>query len=158
MSIVSKQGGGYWDSVVHTFPAFFEVFNNDHLVGKIHPLGCEVEGFGDPAPSVIKDATKGAHGPIVSHGGAEERIALSWSQVEASTKRIIEISCVMHNGTRDKDSITIARQARAEAAEQTMTAPRRRAGQRWYFAPVWGESVAPRVRSLEKCRETIATS
>src|SRR5262249_25483231 len=40
--------------------------------------------------------------------------------------------------TDDKYSVTIARQARAEVATQTMTAPRRRVCQRPIFAPVWG--------------------
>jgi hypothetical protein len=71
--------------------------------------GGEVEGFGNTAPSVIEDATKGAHRPIVPQGGAEERLALSWGEVEAPPKRIIEISCVMHTATGYKNSVTIAR-------------------------------------------------
>jgi hypothetical protein len=68
-----------------------------------------VEGFGETAPGVIEHATNGAHRPIVPQSGTEERLALSWSEVEAPPKRIIEISCVMHNATGYKNSVTIAR-------------------------------------------------
>src|SRR5918911_2499100 len=61
-----QQGGGYRDGAVHTFSAFFEALHNDHLVGKIYPSGCEVEGFRNTAAHVIQETAKGAHGPIVS--------------------------------------------------------------------------------------------
>src|SRR5262249_7007676 len=122
----------------HPFAAFFQAFHNDHLVRKIHPPGGEVKGFGETAPGVIEDATKGAHRPIVSQGGMEERLALFGGEVEAPAKRIIEISCVTHNATGYKNSVTIARPVRAEMATQTRPASRRRAGQTRRVAPVWG--------------------
>jgi hypothetical protein len=118
-----QQCRGYRYSSIHACAAFFEAFNDEDLVGKIHPPQCEVEGFGETAPGVIEDATKGAHGPIVPQGGAEERVALSRGEVQAPAKGIIEIGRIMHNGTGYKDSVTIASQASAEAATQTMTAP-----------------------------------
>src|SRR5262249_44026816 len=107
-------------------------------IRKIHPPGGEVKGFGETAPGVIEDATKGAHRPIVSQGGAEERLALFGGEVEAPPKRIIEISGVTHNEPGYKNSVTIARPTRAEVVTQTMTAPRRRVSQMRRFAPVWG--------------------
>jgi len=53
-----QQGGRYRDGTVHAFAAFFEAFHNDHLVGKIYPSRCEVEGFGNTASGVIEEATK----------------------------------------------------------------------------------------------------
>src|SRR5262249_1000389 len=130
---------------VHPCAAFFQAFNNDHLVRKIHPPGGEVEGFGNTAPGVIEDATKGTHRPIVPQAGAEERLALFGGEVEAPPKRIIEISGVTHHEPGYKNSVTIARPTSAEVVTQTMTAPRRRAGQMRRFAPVWGGTVAPKV-------------
>src|SRR5215510_8425555 len=123
---------------VHPFAAFFEAFHHDYLVRKIHPPGGEVEGFGETAPRVIEDATKGAHRPIVPQGGAEERLALLWGEVEAPPKRIIEISGVTHHEPGYKNSVTIARPVRAAVATQTRPASRRRTGQPRRFAPVWG--------------------
>ena len=94
-----QQDGRHGHRSVHTFAAFFQAFNDDHLVRKIHPPGGEVEGFGDTAPGVIEDATKGAHGPIVPQGGAEERVALPRCEVQAPAKGIVEIGRVMYNGT-----------------------------------------------------------
>jgi hypothetical protein len=105
-----QQGGGYRYCAVHTFAAFFEAFHNDYLVGKIHPSRGDVEGFGDTAPGIIQKATKGAHGPIVPQGGAEERITLPRSEVEAPAKGIIEIGCVIHDATGYKCSVVMARQ------------------------------------------------
>jgi hypothetical protein len=81
-----------------------------------------VESFGETAPGVIEDATKGAHRPIVSQGGAEERLALFGGEVEAPPKRIIEISRVMHTATGYKNSVTMARPVQAEVATQTLAA------------------------------------
>src|SRR5215510_15101416 len=116
-----EQCGRHGHRSVHSWAAFFQAFHDDHLVSKIHPPGGEVEGFGEPAPGVIEDATKGTHRPIVPQGGTEERLALPWGEVEAPPKRIIEISRVMHNVTGYKNSVTIARSVRAEVATQTMT-------------------------------------
>jgi hypothetical protein len=80
------------------------------LVGKIHPSGGDVEGFRDTAPSVIQEATKGAHGPSVPQGGAEERIPLPRGEIEASAKGIIKIGRVRHTATRYKCAVAIARQ------------------------------------------------
>src|SRR5262249_25277283 len=76
--------------------------------------------------------------PIVSQGGAEERLALFGGEVEAPPKRIIEISGVTHNEPGYKNSVTIARPVRAEVATQTLPASRRRAGQTRRFATLWG--------------------
>src|SRR5215471_143637 len=141
---------------VHTFAAFFQAFHDDHLVSKIHPPGCEVERFGDTAPGVIEDATKGTHRPIRSEGGAEERLALSWGKVKAPPKRIIEISRVMHSATGYKNSVTIARPTSAEVATQTMTAPRRRAGQMRRFAPVWGGECCTLRPILKQCAKALS--
>src|SRR5262249_58634710 len=118
---------------------FLEASQNDRRDSKVQPPRGEVEGFGETAPGVIEDATKGAHGPIVSQGGAEERLALCWGEVEAPPKRIIEISRVTHNATGYKNSVTIARSVRAEVATQTRPASRRRVGQTRRFATLWGE-------------------
>jgi hypothetical protein len=49
-----QEGERYWDGAVHAFPAFFEAFHNNHLVGKIHPSGCDMERFRNTAPRVIQ--------------------------------------------------------------------------------------------------------
>jgi hypothetical protein len=79
---------------------------------------------------------------MVPHGGAEERVALSWGEREAPPKGIIEIGRVIQTVTGSKYSVSIVRQARAEAASHTVTVSRRRVGQRHIFAPVGGDSVA----------------
>jgi hypothetical protein len=104
-----QQDGRHGYRSVHPFAAFFQAFHHDHLVRKIHPPGGEVEGFGETAPGVIEDATKGAHRPTVPQGGAEERLALFGGEVEAPPKRIIEISGVTHTATGYKNSVTIGR-------------------------------------------------
>src|SRR5215510_9855769 len=133
-----QQDGGHGHRSVYPFTAFFQAFDNNYLVRKIHPPGGEVEGFGETAPGVIEDATKSAHRPIVPQGGAEERLALPWGEVEAPPKRIIEISGVTHNEPGYKNSVTIARPVRAEVAAETRPASRHRADQTRRFAPVWG--------------------
>jgi hypothetical protein len=138
MSRVSNKGGGYRDGAVHTCAAFFEAFHNDHLVGNIHPSGGDVEGFGDPAPGVIQEAAQGAHGPIVRQGSAEERLALRRGEGEAPAKGIVEVGCVIYDATEYKCSVTIGETLRAEATKHLASAPRRRAGQKRFFAPVWG--------------------
>lgn len=104
-----QQGERYRDGAVHTFPTFFEAFHNDDLVGKIHASRGEVEGFRNTAPRVIQETAKGAHRPIMSQGGAEERLALARGEVEASAKGIVEIGGAMHTATEYKPSGAIAR-------------------------------------------------
>ena len=104
-----QQGGRHWYGAVHAFAAFFEAFHDDHLVGKIHASGCDVEGFGNTTPGVIQEAAKGAHGPVVPQGGAEERVALPRREVEAPAKGIVERGCCMHTATEYKGSVAIAR-------------------------------------------------
>ena len=100
---------GSWELRKLPESPFFEALNNDHLVSKIHPSRCDMEGFGNTASSVIQEAAKGAHGPIVPHSGAEEHIALPRGEVEASAKGIVEIARVMHTATEYKPSVAIAR-------------------------------------------------
>src|SRR5262249_2929774 len=56
----------------------------------------------------------------------------------APPERIIEIRRVMHIVTGYKNSVTMARPMSGEVATQTMTVPRRRAGQLRRVAPVRG--------------------
>src|SRR5207245_4195938 len=78
-------------------------------VDKIHPSRCDVEGFRNTAPGVIQEAAKGAHEPIVPHGGAEECVALPTSEVGAPAKGIVKLGRCMHTATGYKCSVAIAR-------------------------------------------------
>ena len=61
---------------------------------------------------LLQDAPKGAHGPIGPQGGMEERIALSWGEIETPPEGLIERSRVMHSATGYKYSVPIARQGK----------------------------------------------
>jgi hypothetical protein len=65
--------------------------------------------FGDTTSGVIQEAAKGAHGPVVLKGSAEERVALPRGEAETPAKDIVEISRVMHSATEYKCSVAIAR-------------------------------------------------
>ena len=116
-----------------------EAFHNNDLVGKIHASGCEVEGFGDTTPSVIEDATKGAHGPIVPHHGTEERVTRPRGKVEPPAKCIVKIGRFIHNETEYKLSVALSRYADAKAARYRYVGHE-------FMHRFGGESVAPSVR------------
>ncbi len=139
MSRVSNREGGTGMARYTPFAAFFEAFHNDHLVGNIHPSGCDVEGFRNSAPRVIQEAAQGAHGPIVPQGGAEERLALPRREVEASAKGIIEIGCVMHAATGYKCSVAIARHGAGRGLRTSCdSASMPSMSESQLSAPVWG--------------------
>ena len=103
-----QQDGRYRYGTVDTLAAFFEAFNDDDLVSKIHPSGGHVEGFGETAAGIIQDAAKSAHVPVVLHGGGQEGVALGGCEVKAPTEGIVEWGRGIHHATGYKDSVTIA--------------------------------------------------
>ena len=57
-------------------PVFLRWVTHDRLVGKIDLSECAVDGFGGRTTGGVRDATEGAHMPIVPHGRVEERVVL----------------------------------------------------------------------------------
>jgi hypothetical protein len=101
--VILRAGGGPW-----TYEAT-AIGTDEVYTGKIYPPGGDVEGFRDTAPRVIQEAAKGTHGPVVPHGGAEERLARSRGEIEAPAEGIVEVGRVINTATGYKCSVAIAR-------------------------------------------------